>query len=169
LHWLLGLVLLARGEEEAALAEFERELANEGSGQLYGRECCANTWYAIGALRLRQRRTDEARAAFAQTLTRVPRHPFALCTLAMIPHLSDVEGSFAMGEQGPLFEGRMAVAITRMLMGHTSDAVQALDRALASATPGNAGWLVPVDPLLHVSAAPEAWAPVLGRLRARAS
>jgi DNA-binding winged helix-turn-helix (wHTH) protein len=43
LHWLLGLVILARGDEDAALAEFERELDGEKSGQLYARECCANT------------------------------------------------------------------------------------------------------------------------------
>jgi hypothetical protein len=43
LHWLLGLVLLARGDEDAALAELERELEGEKSGHLYARECCANT------------------------------------------------------------------------------------------------------------------------------
>ena len=54
LHWLLGLIHLARGDEARALEEFERELAFEDAGQLYARECAANTWYAIGALRLRQ-------------------------------------------------------------------------------------------------------------------
>ena len=39
-----------------ALEEFERELMLENAGQLYARECAANTWYAIGALRLRQGR-----------------------------------------------------------------------------------------------------------------
>ena len=51
LHWLRGLVHLARGDDDRALAEFERELAGEGAGHMYSRECCANTWYAIGALR----------------------------------------------------------------------------------------------------------------------
>jgi hypothetical protein len=55
------------------------------------------------------------------------------------------------------------------LMGHTAFAVQVLDGALASAAPGNAGWLVPVEPLLNVSATPDVWAPVLARLRTRAA
>ena len=50
LHWLLGLLLLQRGDEAGALDQFERELQSEHAGQLYARECAANTWYAIGAL-----------------------------------------------------------------------------------------------------------------------
>jgi hypothetical protein len=59
------------------MEEFERELLAEGNGHLYARECCANTWYAIGALRLRQRRTADAAIAFGQAMQRVPRHPMA--------------------------------------------------------------------------------------------
>ena len=45
-------------------------LANES--HIYTRECCANTWYAIGALRCRQGRRDEAEAAFrTKRVTRV--------------------------------------------------------------------------------------------------
>ena len=78
LHWLLGLILLARDDEGGALEQFELELAAEGSGQLYARECCANTWYAIGALRLRRGDGPAAIAAFDETLRRVPVHPLAL-------------------------------------------------------------------------------------------
>jgi DNA-binding winged helix-turn-helix (wHTH) protein/Tfp pilus assembly protein PilF len=168
LHWLLGLVLLARGDEDAALVEFQRELASEASGHFYARECCANTWYAIGALRVRQRRMDEARGAFKETLARVPNHPFALCMLAVLEYLSGGELSIT-AEDRARFEGGIAAAIVSTLAGHTADAVQDVDRALASAAPGSAGWLVPVEPLLQVAKAPEAWAPVLGRLRARAA
>ncbi len=49
-HWLLGLVLLARGDEEQAVDELRRELAFEANGHLYARECVANTWYAMGAI-----------------------------------------------------------------------------------------------------------------------
>ena len=81
LHWLRGLVMLAGGDEGAALAEFERELAGEAAGHMYSRECCANTWYAIGALRLRQGRRDEAADAFARAIDRIPHHPLALAAL----------------------------------------------------------------------------------------
>src|SRR6185503_6686508 len=64
LYWLRGLIRLAEDDEAGALEDFNRELANEASGHLYARECCANTWYAIGAVRLRRGETSEARAAF---------------------------------------------------------------------------------------------------------
>ena len=60
-------------------------------------------------------------------------------------------------------------AIAVDLMGHRAFAVQLLDGALANASPGSAGWLVPVEPLLNVSAHPDVWAPVLARLRTRAA
>ena len=61
---------------EAALEAFERELAFEDSGHLYGRECCANTWYAIGALRLHQGdRSGGGRTPFEQALDARRRAP----------------------------------------------------------------------------------------------
>ena len=73
-----------RDEQQAALAAFERELAFEDSGHLYGRECCANTWYAIGALRFRQGDRDAAVAAFRQAIRRVSVHPLARLGLASL-------------------------------------------------------------------------------------
>jgi hypothetical protein len=52
--------------------------------------------------------------------------------------------------------------------GDAARAVQIVDKALAAAPPGNAGWLLPVEPMLNISRNPDAWAPVLSRLRARA-
>ena len=65
LHWLLGLIHLAPRRRRRALAEFERELSVEGSGHLYARECCANTWYAIGALQAAAGRSPMPRDAFS--------------------------------------------------------------------------------------------------------
>jgi DNA-binding winged helix-turn-helix (wHTH) protein len=72
-HWLLGLVHLAEGDEQEAGDAFERELAFEKTGQLFARECVANTFYAIAAMRLRQGRRADAAAAFEQALERLPR------------------------------------------------------------------------------------------------
>ena len=44
-----------------------------------------------------------------------------------------------------------------------------MDDALAAAAPGGAAWLLPVEPLLNVSAHRVAWSPALARLRARAA
>ena len=175
LHWLLGLVLLARGDEDGALAAFEQELAAEASGHLYARECCSNTCYAIGALRLRRQETSEAQQAFAQALERVPNHKLVLAVLTA-QSLSGVgpalEGqgfpSVATGSDVS-FDEKFGSAIAVDLMGHRAFAVQLLDGALANASPGSAGWLVPVEPLLNVSAHPDVWAPVLARLRTRAA
>src|SRR5262249_20923849 len=77
LHWLHGLICMSRGDDDAALQAFDRENASEASGHLYARECCANTWYAIGALRLRRAEYDEARRAFDESLRRVAQHRLA--------------------------------------------------------------------------------------------
>ena len=173
LHWLLGLVVLARGDEDGALAEFEQELAAETSGHLYARECCSNTCYAIGALRLRRREESEAQQAFARALERVPNHRLVLAVITA-QSLSTTSGggqgfpTLAVAEDGP-FDEKFGTAIVVGLTGHTTFAAQVLDGALAAAPPGNAGWLVPVEPLLNVSARPDVWAPVLARLRTRAA
>jgi hypothetical protein len=44
-----------------------------------------------------------------------------------------------------------------------------LEEALSSAAPGNALWLLPVEPLLHVTAHPDIWARALGHVRNRAA
>ena len=60
-------------------------------------------------------------------------------------------------------------AIALAFAGKHSDAVAIVDQALAAAQPGNAGWLLPVEPMLQVSAHPDIWASTLARLRARAA
>ena len=165
LHWLCGLIRLARGDEDEALAEFERELSNETSGHLYARECCANTWYTIGALRLRQGRREEARAAFHHALERVPVHPGARLGLAAIGS-GGIEPS--AGPARPV-DAAMWRAARLVLAGSQAEASRLMEEALAAAAEGNGGWLLPVEPLLHVSAAPAVWAGALARLRARAA
>ena len=158
LHWLHGLIHLARSNEEEALAEFEQELAGEGGGHLYARECCANTWYAIGALRLRQGRGDEAALAFARALDRVAHHPLALAALNRDP----------IGTVDPQTVA-LATAVRLNVGGAHPAAVRTIGDALAVADEGNALWVLPIEPLLHVSARPELWAEPLVRLRSRAA
>ena len=56
-----------------------------------------------------------------------------------------------------------------VLAGAHGDAVRLLDVALAASPPGNAGWTIPIEPLLNVGRTAAAWTPVLARLRTRAS
>jgi DNA-binding winged helix-turn-helix (wHTH) protein len=173
LHWLRGLIQLSRGDEASAMAEFERELSAENAGQLYARECAANTWYGIGALRLRQGRRDEARAAFVHATSRVAAHPMARVGLAATgaldaPGLSSPEPS-PPGRPVQAVEGAMVDAARLVLAGDRDSAGRAIAEALATAPPGNAAWLLPVEPLLNVAAGPAAWTLALARLRNRAA
>jgi tetratricopeptide (TPR) repeat protein len=158
LHWLRGLVHLARGDDDRALAEFERELAGEGAGHMYSRECCANTWYAIGALRARQGRAQEAVDGFGQALDRVASHPMALAALNRDP--------IGAADSHTL---SLAGAIRLAIGGAHAGAARSVADALAAADDGNAFWLLPVEPILHVTARADVWAEPLARLRSRAA
>jgi tetratricopeptide (TPR) repeat protein len=136
LHWLHGLIVLARGDEGGALASFDRELAGEESGQLYARECCANAWYAIGAVRLRRGDRDGALAAFAETVARVPLHPMAHAASAALRGLglADLAGMLAApaASRLPVPELALARAIVAALAGRLDDAARVVDEALMS-------------------------------------
>jgi DNA-binding winged helix-turn-helix (wHTH) protein/Tfp pilus assembly protein PilF len=189
LHWLLGLIHLAHGDETLALEEFERELSFEHAGQLYARECAANTWYAIGALRLRQGRPADAHAAFARAIERVAAHPMAHAGLAAA-HSLDLaaadtgenrsarvfttpdRSATALAERigrPPTVDAAMFRAVPLVATGAHSEAACLLDEALTGAPAGNAGWLLPIEPLLNVAARPDNWARVLAHLRNRAT
>jgi tetratricopeptide (TPR) repeat protein len=176
-HWLLGLVLLARGDEQRAFDELQRELLFETNGHLYARECAANTWYAIGALHLRRGHRPDAAVAFEHALERVPSHLLALIGLSLAREtpaeretlharigrrLGQLEAS-GLGVERALARAALGVAA-----GGPEDAARILDEALGAASTGSAGWLIPVDPLLNVSAHEPALARVLARLRTRA-
>lgn len=159
LHLLHGLVLTARGDEKGALEEFTRELEFEGDGQLYARECAANTWYAIGAIHLGAGRRTDADAAFREALNRVPHHPLAaaLCgATQQPPTANDVDAA-------------MAAAAPLVLAGKHEDAARLCGDALVQAEPGPAGWILPVEPLLKPLRHPDAWARTLAILRDRAA
>ena len=166
LHWLRGLVHLARGDERRALESLERELSFEASGHLYARECCANTWYAIGALHQRRQQRDKAVRGFEEALARVPRHPLARLGLSMMHPGGETAPARV---SAPSFDAAIVHVAQLVLAGDATSAARLLDHALAAAPSGNAGWLLPVEPLLNVSAATETWAPVLARLRSRAA
>jgi DNA-binding winged helix-turn-helix (wHTH) protein len=177
LHWLLGLVHLARGDEEQALTELRRELAFETSGHLYARECGANTWYAIGALQLRQGHRPDAALAFEHALERMPAHVLAMIGLSTVSDTAaDREALHArigrrlgqLAASGLIVEQAIARAALAVAAGGPEDAAVILDEALGAAASGTAGWVIPVDPLLNISAHEPAFVHVLARLRTRA-
>jgi tetratricopeptide (TPR) repeat protein len=171
LHWLLGLIHLAHGEDTRALAEFELELSFEHEGHLYARECCANTWYAIGALRLRERRLADARDAFERAIQRVAAHPLArVGLLAAGAPASEAATDSQDSEQAQMSMESAFARAAQMALGHAhEEAARLVGDALAASADRRAGWLLPVEPLLQVGANPTIWAPVLTQLRNRAA
>jgi DNA-binding winged helix-turn-helix (wHTH) protein/Tfp pilus assembly protein PilF len=164
LHLLHGLVLGAHGNEESALEEFARELEFEDDGQLYARECAANTWYAIGAIHLRAGRRDNADAAFREALNRVPAHPLAAAMCG-----ADVSGAESQLAGMNNVDLAMANAAVLVLSGKHELAARLCAEALAHAESGPAGWILPVDPVLNPLSHPTAWARTLAMLRDRAA
>jgi tetratricopeptide (TPR) repeat protein len=166
LHWLKALLCLARGAEDEALASFDRELALEARGHLYAREATANTWYAKGACHLGQGQREAARAAFREAVSRVPRHPMAHAGLAIVDD-HPVAAATDLAASGPV-ELTVAHAARLVWAGDLSGAVPIVTAALGAAPPGNGGWLLPIEPLLGVRHARDAWAPALAALHLRA-
>lgn len=162
LHWLKGLLCLARGADDEGLRAFEAELALEARGHFYSRECCANAWYAIGVHRLGREGREPAMAAFCEAITRVPAHAMAHAGIAVAGGCVDI----TLGGN-PLDEA-MAKAALRVAAGDAPAAARLVASALADAPAGNAGWLLAVDPLLCVHRDPAPWAGVLAHVRARA-
>ena len=152
-------------------------MSREHSGNLYARECCANTWYALGALRLRQGRQADAAAAFEHALERVSNHAMARVGL-MAARPSDDSAASPL-TYGPLtklsnqrahsFEAAVVRAAQLAITGAHADAAGLIDEALACAAPGGAEWILPLEPLLNVQAHPDAWTRPLARLRNRAA
>ncbi len=145
LHWLRGLVLAAIGAEHDAREALERELARADVRHVYGREASANSRYALNALDLHA----ALRNGTLQTPDAVIR------TVASRPATNIVDAA-------------MINAAALSLQHQHDEAARICRDAIGSAPPGSAGWLLPVEPLLHVHAHPDAWAPALLALRQRA-
>ena len=165
LHLLHGLVLAAQGDEDGALDELRREMAFENDGQLYARECAANTWYTRGAIRLRQGRHDEAEVAFHEALKRVPGHALAGVGVGAMSLLSDAR---LPRPDASSVDAAIVKAAALALAGKHDEAARLCAEALAQAEPGPAGWLLPLEPLLNAAAHRDAWAQTLTMLRDRA-
>lgn len=179
LHWLRGLVLARLGDIPAARTAIERELTFADTDHIVGREVCAASFYALGALDLRAGRHEPARRAFEQALARLPEHALSATALSGLEGLEGQEGRKRQEPREGL-DGReghdpMAAAIAQSvaltMADRPDDAAGVCDAALrahAAAGPG-AAWVLPVEPLLNVSAHPDAWHQTLAQLHDLAS
>jgi hypothetical protein len=85
------------------------------------------------------------------------------------PTPADDAGTVPSEGRAPSLEAAFARAAQCVLRGAHGDAANIVDNALADAPAGNAGWLLPIEPMLGVGAHPDAWTRPLARLRNRAA
>ena len=179
LHFLLGLVRLARGDEAGALREFEHELANEDATHIYTRQVCAHTRCAAGRASPATGRPRAALAAFERAQMSIAGYPLALAAAARdarrrlrraaarTPH--SMRASNTSARQGAGVEAATVEAVGDALAGRHAAAAARVHAALQAAPPAATRWMLPVDPFLNVGAHPAEWAPVLALLRARSA
>jgi DNA-binding winged helix-turn-helix (wHTH) protein len=166
LHWLRGLLLLHAGDDTEAEKAFRAELNVPQSSHIYAREAHANSWYALGVLHLRRNATDPSRLAFQEALAIVPSHVLALVGRALLTHIPE---SVRVQADSPRFEVSLAKAAGVAAIGNHPAAAAIVRDALTQSESASLGWIVPIEPLLRVTAEPGAWADVLTILRTRAA
>jgi len=131
-------------------------------GHLHWQECAANAWYARGAVRLRQRDFTGAAAAFQRALAIAPSHLFAMAALGRpLPDLAP--------DDPRADEAGMARAVALARGNRHADAAHVYAGTLAVSKAPNAGWLLPVEPVLCAPGRPEIWAAVLTVVQQRAT
>jgi DNA-binding winged helix-turn-helix (wHTH) protein/tetratricopeptide (TPR) repeat protein len=179
LHWLLGLVRLAREDLPGAREAFDAELA-EPRGPMLAAEYEGEAWTGHGFVRLAAHDPAGAAAMFERTLERFPGHVRALVGLAetWTARGSAGQARRAIGRaEAALADlragGRTADAAlgTACVQASTSDlagAIRTLVLLLDDGSRSPVGWSIPIEPLLAPLRREPAFQDVLARLRDRA-
>jgi DNA-binding winged helix-turn-helix (wHTH) protein/tetratricopeptide (TPR) repeat protein len=179
LHWLLGLVRLARGDADEANAEFDREIAS-GSWQLYAPEFAMNAHDGSGFARLRMGDAAAAAAEFQRALDLFPDHARSLIGLgAALARKGDAAGARAAFVQvgaaiealrrgGRGGEATLADALLHSAGGRPVQAIECLNGLLDRADLPFTGWTAPVEPLFEPLHANPSFQGILNRLAERA-
>ena len=179
LHWLLGIVRLARGDAAEALLEFDREIV-PGVGQLYGPEFAMNAHDGAGFAHLASGDPGAAVERFRQALGFFPEHARSLVGLGGALRADGeavaADAAFARASKaiealrrgGRSGEAAMAEALHHAVRGRQEDAIAALHRLLDKAELSFSGWTIPVEPLLAPLRQTPAFQSVLTKLAERA-
>jgi tetratricopeptide (TPR) repeat protein len=179
LHWMLGLIALEAGDMQAAEAEFDREIAYQGSA-MFADEFAMDAWSGRGFAHLGVEDYGPAVEMFENALARVPGHAKSLLGLAearlRLGQRAESEQVAARAREAIEVlrasnresEAAIATACGLALHGRAVDAILTLDELLMQAPPGHAGWTIPVEPFTRTLRAEAAFQSVLARLTARA-
>jgi DNA-binding winged helix-turn-helix (wHTH) protein/tetratricopeptide (TPR) repeat protein len=179
LHWLLGLVRLARGDIREAEAEFGREVVS-GPRQLYAAEFAMNAHDGAGFASLRAGDPARAAADFSRALALFPEHARSLIGLgAALRRSGDEPGAAAASARataaivslrsgGRASEAMLAEALHVANGGEVEAALHALHELLDRADLPFTGWTIPIEPLLEQVRQAPGYAAVAERLARRA-
>lgn len=159
LHWLLGLVRLARGDQREAKEEFNREVSF-GEKQLYAAEFNMNAYDGAGFAALAAENPSEAVAMFTRALELFPEHARSLVGLGAALTLSSDEAGArtafdhagraieSLRRGGRTREATMAEAFMQVLQNRPGEAMTTLRRLVEKPELPFSGWTVPIEPLL---------------------
>jgi hypothetical protein len=158
LHWLLGLVRLARGDAAEATVEFERETVP--NTQLYAPEFAMNAFDGLGFAALALGDVARAAESFRRALELFPGHARSHVGLAVAldrgGHGEAAAGELAraraaaadLARGGRIAEARLTESFERVAANSPDDACDALARLLGIEGSYFAGWTIPIEPLL---------------------
>ena len=158
LHWLLGLVRLARGDADEAQREFEREIKS-GSSQLYAPEFAMNAYDGAGFAHLHTGSPQPAAEQFRRALELFPEHARSLVGLgAALSKHGDESGAAAafaragaaidaLRKGGRTTEAAMSAALHHAVCDRPDDAIDCLFALLDRADLPFSGWTIPIEPL----------------------
>jgi DNA-binding winged helix-turn-helix (wHTH) protein/tetratricopeptide (TPR) repeat protein len=179
LHWLLGLVRLARGDAAEAHAEFQREIAS-GSSQLYAPEFAMNAHDGAGFACLETGQPESAVVQFRCALELFPEHARSLLGLgAALADSGDNVGADAaftravaaieaLRRGGRASEATLADALHHAVRGRDDAALQTLRALIDRLELPFTGWTIPIEPLLSRVRRHRAYEQIAGRLSERA-
>lgn len=179
LHWLQGLVRLARGDGEEARAEFDQEIAI-GPSQLYAAEFNMNAFDGAGFAALTVGRAAEAVGMFRKALALYPEHARSLVALGAAlgadgnrAAAADAFGRAtvaidALRRGGRTSEATLAEAFLHSVNERPHEAIAALNVLLEPTGLPFTGWTIPIEPLFEPLRGTAEFRAILGQLADRA-
>lgn len=153
LHWLFGLVRLAQGDVDDAIAEFEREKDLAQPHRLYGREYAMHALLGRGAALLRADMRADAVRDFRGALELYPGHPLGHLglLLAREGEARSVEAALVVMDRTKPLEAALVRTQLLAAQGREAEAADVARAAIREAPPGFAGWSLPIEPLLQTT------------------
>jgi DNA-binding winged helix-turn-helix (wHTH) protein/Flp pilus assembly protein TadD len=181
MHWLRGLLLLRAGRTGPAIQSFAREIEEGREEQIYAAEFRANAQAAAGFAHLAVGDAAGAIDPFRLVLEVLPHHGRALIglyqalqhtTLAgeaalLWPQIETAVDELTRGQRHA--EAAVIRAGAYAARGDVDSALETMWRLLELAPPGQAGWLIPLDPLLGALRTHARYPELMALLAARAA